>query len=339
MKPLSGAAIFLILHTSLCIPNLSAEAREAAAQQLSQAAWTSAHVQHVYGFPDAKPNKKGTLTLGADTLTFSSKSGTTSIPRSLLTAASAGNQRVEIWGVGGRILRMTIPDGGGLAAAAFMHHRVDMLTVEFKDAHGGAHSAVFVLPAKQAEIALSGFALPATRAAASFPSQQPPSQKSALSLVASETSCGTSVERNSVLISEPDWGRAEVPAAYRALVYEHIVDRFRKTKDVGRVYRDGEQGAGCPQYIVHISVMAFKQGSSVKRAALGPIGFFVGTTQMKFDATFTRATGSVIGTEQIKATIRGESESTNVADHLAKSLAKRYTAAVERSWKLTEAKS
>ncbi|WP_263373795.1 hypothetical protein [Granulicella aggregans] len=339
MKPLSGAAILFLLHASLCIPHLPAEDRETAAQTLPPASWTSTHVQHVYGFPDAKPNKKGALTLNADTLTFSAKSGTTSIPRSSLTAASAGNQRVEMWGVGGRILRMTIPDGGGLAAAAFMHHRVDLLTVEFKDAHGGAHSAVFLLPAKQAEIALSGFALPAARPAASFASQQPPAQKSALALVAAETACGTSVERNSVLISEPDWGRTEVPAAYRALVYEHIVDRFRKTKDVGRVYREGEQGAGCPQYIVHIAIAAFRQGSSVKRATLGPIGFFVGTTQMKFDAAFTRASGSVIGTEEIKATIRGESESTNVADHFAKALAKRYAAALERSWKLAPEKS
>jgi hypothetical protein len=51
--------------------------------------------------------------LSADALTFSGKSGTTSIRRDSVTAVSAGNERVELWGMGGRLLRMTIKDGGG----------------------------------------------------------------------------------------------------------------------------------------------------------------------------------------------------------------------------------
>jgi hypothetical protein len=71
--------------------------------------------------------------------------------------------------------------------------------------------------------------------------------------------------------------------------------------------------------------MTFKEGSSVKRSFMGPVGMFVGTTQMKFDVTFTDASGKVNTREQIAATMRGESESTNVADHVAKSVAKHYT--------------
>jgi hypothetical protein len=46
-------------------------------------------------------------------------------------------------------LRAVIPDGGGVAAAAVMHHRVDMLTVEYRDWRGAIHGAVFFLPAHQ----------------------------------------------------------------------------------------------------------------------------------------------------------------------------------------------
>jgi hypothetical protein len=289
------------------------------------AVWKSASAEHVYGFPDMKPHKKGTLTLSADALTFSGKSGNTSIQRSSVTAVSAGNQRVELWGMGGRILRMTIPDGGGLAAAAVMHHRVDMLTVEFNDSRGADHDAVFFLPANEADRALQSFAL----------TPIPPRK-------VSDAVCQNApIESNSVLVSTPSWDHAEVPAAYRALVYEHVIDRLRRTKEVGHVYRDGEgDGQGeCPQYIVHISIATFKQGSSVERAFLGPVGMFVGTTQMKFDVTFTDASGKLNSSEQITATMRGESESTDVADRVAKSLAKHYAAVLKNADKSSLAKN
>ena len=208
------------------------------------------------------------------------------------------------------LFRMTIPDGGGLAAAAVLHHRQDMLTVEFNDVRGGSHAAVFFLPAREADRALQSFAL--------IPA--PPR-------IASAAVCqASSIESNSVLVAAPNWDQAQVPAAYRALVYEHLVDRLRKTKEISHVYRDGEDIAerGCPQYTIHIAITAFKEGSSVKRAYLGPVGMFMGTTQMKFNVTFTDASGKQGSNQQISATMRGESENTNVADHIAKNVAKHY---------------
>ena len=329
MNHLPRLSLALILPLSLCISaQLSAATIHALQQDHAPAAaavWTSSKAEHTYGFPDLKPNKKGTLTLTADALTFSGKSGTSSIPRSSVTAVSAGNQRIELWGIGGRILRMTIPDGGGLAAAAVMHHRVDMLTVEFSDPQGGDHGAVFYLPANEAERAMQSFAL------APSPTRR-----------ASDAACqNPRVEPRSVLVSTPNWDHAEVPAAYRALVYEHVIDRLRHTKDIGHVYRDGEESShdGCPQHTIRISIATFKEGSSVKRAFLGPAGMFVGTTQMKFDVTFTDASAKQESNEQIKATIRGESESTNVADHLAKNLAKHYSTTLKNAVKSNSAKT
>ena len=319
MKTLSGASLALILHACFCAPNLLPAATIDTAPQAaaSTTLWQSTKAEHVYGFREIKRNKKGTLTLSTDALTFSGKASVASVPRSSVTAVSAGNQRVELWGIGGRVLRMTIPDGGGLAAATVLHHRVDMLTVEYNDSRGGSHSAVFFLPAKEADEALRKFVV------------TPPVPKETAAL----TCQNAPVEQRSVLVSAPDWDRAQVPAAYRALVYEHLVDRLHGTKDVGHVYRNGEgngQGA-CPQYTVHIAIAAFKEGSSVKRSSMGPVGFFVGTTQMKFDVTFTDASGRVNATEQIAATIRGESDSTNVADHLAKNVAKHYARLVKKT--------
>jgi hypothetical protein len=123
-----------------------------------------------------------------------------------------------------------------------------------------------------------------------------------------------------------------VPAAYRALVYEHIVDRMQHVEGAGHVYRVGERNspAACPKYTVTISVVSFKPGSQVKRATLGPIGFFAGTTQMDFMAKITDAPGSLDATDQFKTTMRGESQSQGVADGVAKKLAKYYASSVEQ---------
>jgi len=208
---------------------------------------------------------------------------------------------------------MAIPNGGGIAAAGVMHHRVDMLTVEFSDNKGGYHAAVFFLPANEADRALQSF-----------------SQMPVVHREVQRAACqGNAIQPGSVLVSAPAWDQVEVPAAYRALVYEHLINRLQHLEGVGHVYRDGESdsGNGCPQYAVHISIAGFKQGSQVKRAVMGPVGIFVGTTQITFDATFTDASGKLNTHQQVKATVRGESESTNIASSVAKSLAKRYSSA------------
>lgn len=318
MNRLSASLLFLLSHALICIPHSALAATpqpfiHAGGDLPQPAAWKSSSAQHAYGLPEAKPKEKGTLTVSPDGLTFTGKSGNSFIQRSSVIAVSAGNQRVELWGMKGRLLRMAIPDGGGIAAAGVMHHRVDMLTVEFSDSKGGYHGAVFFLPANEAERALQSFA------------QMPAARRETVN-----ASCqGTSVEPNSVLVSAPAWDQIQVPAAYRALVYEHLVDRLQHVKGAGHVYRDGEDNGqlSCPQYTVHIAIAGFKQGSQVKRAVMGPVGMFVGTTQMTFDATFTDASGKLNTHEQVKATMRGESESTDVANSVAKALAKHYASA------------
>ncbi|SNS22073.1 hypothetical protein SAMN05421770_10142 [Granulicella rosea] len=277
--------------------------------------WRSTAVQHAYGLPDTKPNAKGTLLIDHDGVVFTAKASSSAIPRGSIVAVSAGNQRVELWGTKGRVLRMLIPDGGGIAAAGFMHHRQDMLTVEFTDSRGGYHGAVFLLPANEAEQALKSFA------------GMPPVHRE----TAPAACLAGSVRPKSVLVAAPVWEEAEVPAAYRALVYERLVDRLRKEDAAGHIYRDGESmgkdGEGnvsCPQYVVHLSIAGFKPGSQVKRAVLGPVGMFVGTTQISFDARMTDATGRLDEREQIKSTVRGEGESTKVADGVAKNIAKHF---------------
>jgi hypothetical protein len=224
-------------------------------------------------------------------------------------ALSAGNERVELWGIKGRLLRMAVPDGGGVALATVMHHRRDMLTVEFLDSQGGYHGAVFFLPGNEAEEALRNIT---------------PSPLASQDLSSAPCSIA-GVKPNSILVKQPKVDQVDVPAAYRVLVYEHIVKRLREIPGAD-VHRDGVTGGGenCSQYTMRLSTTAFKPGSQVERASMGPVGIFVGVTQITLDLEITDAKGTTVLRDQIKATQRGESESMNVIDKIAQQVVKKW---------------
>jgi hypothetical protein len=327
------ALSFLPLFASLCIAQGIQDAP--LSQRLGNplhtpaihiTSWSAPNVQHVYGLPETKAKAKGTLTINDAGLTFVSNSGRNTIPWSSTVAVSNGSERVEMFGATGTIMRMMIPDGGGLAAASVMHHRVYNLTVEFHDPRGAYHAAVFALPGSDAPRVLD-----------SYKQAVPPAKDNLSTAGLPQTStapaCGAKADLSrSVLIAEPNWSGADVPAAYRALVYEHIVNRMQNVKEVGHVYRTelGSPPAACPQHTVTISVVSFKPGSQVKRATMGPIGFFAGTTQMAVRANITDASGRLNVTDQIKVTVRGESQSQNLADGVATKLAKYYASSIKQ---------
>ena len=327
MSRFTGICFLLCFHAGFFIPGqagmLEAQPNSALVGTSHFVEWKAPGVEHAYGLPETKGHEKGTLTINSGGLTFTGKSGSFSIPRSALLAVSTGSERVELWGMKGRILRMAIPNGGGLAAAGVMHHKVNMLSIEFRDPRGAYHAAVFYLPADEAQRVMTSFAdLPPA-----------PTEDSELTLATPSPTCNhDSLGPRNILVTMPVWNQTEVPAAYRALLYEHTVNRLQHLDGIGHVYREGEAVAqkSCPDYVIHTSVTAFQPGSQVKRAMMGPVGFFVGTTQMTFNVNITDATGRLNVTDDLKTTVRGESESKNVADSVAKTISKRYVSETKR---------
>lgn len=293
----------------------SSKGQEPSSFRADRTLWEAKDVEHAFGLPDTKPRKDGTLILTSQSLTFVTKTSNTSIPRGTITAVRAGNERIELWGMAGRIIRMAMPDGAGLLAATMTHHRVGMMTIEFVDNRGGMHSAVFYLPPAEADAALGVFGK------GTFASRRP-----------TEPTCGSnSVDPKSVLVKLPDMRKAEVPDAYQALLYEHAIDRLQKVVGVNKVYRYGEirPGSPCPQYTIKLAMEAFRRGNQVVRASTGPIGMLAGATQMTVSVSYLSSTGVPVKTEQLKASVRTESESANVADATARKLAKQFASLIK----------
>lgn len=282
----------------------------------STAFWTSSRAQHVYGLPHTHSGDRGVLRLDAKGLSFAGKSGNFFVERHSIIALSAGNEQVELWGSKGRLLRMLIPFSGGLAVAAITHHRVDELTVEFRDSGGGYHGAVFLLPPGEAEQALESSGQFADS------HQKPP-----------RFDCeGQQVQAGSVLVQFSRQPQADVPAAYRALVYEHLVDRLRDLHGVRLVYREGQDidHENCSRFKLQVVIAGFQPGSQILRASTGPIGMFLAPTELKMDATFSDNFTGQRTQEQFKSTVRDDSESRKVADKAASILARHFSLALRR---------
>lgn len=295
------------LCLTVCSFPLSTAAQVDSSVQSSD--WVSTHAVHVLGMPDVNAKENGTLTITPQYLKFIGKSGSSVIDRPSIVALSTGNERVELWGMKGRLMRMAVPYGGGAAFATFMHHQRDMLTVEFVDDQGRYHGSVFFLPGDEAKQALH-----------MIPSS--PARRNV-----SNASCSiASAKPNSILVRQPTFGQTDVPVAYRVLVYEQILNRLRQDAPNTEVHRDGAMDSqeSCSQYTMRLSATAFKPGSQVKRASMGPVGFFVGTTQITLDLEIADAKGTIVVRDQIKATQRGESESMNVIEKIAKQVVKKW---------------
>ncbi len=106
-------------------------------------------VKLVIGGEAVKNNSVGALSVTGNTLQFAARKKKVEVEASsILDISTSEDSRQDITGAA-HFATMAIPYGGGRVLSLFSH-RVDVLTLEFKDANGGRHGAIFVLPQGQA---------------------------------------------------------------------------------------------------------------------------------------------------------------------------------------------
>jgi hypothetical protein len=109
-------------------------------------------VTHLLGLQGLKDNTNGTLTIQADTLRFQPHDGTTAdIKISSMRGVALGVQDQEVGGMPLAIGRAAAPYGGGRLIALFAHKKYDIVTVEYRDADGSFHGAIFQLNKGEAQ--------------------------------------------------------------------------------------------------------------------------------------------------------------------------------------------
>ena len=297
-------AFYLVLAGA----NHPLHAQPAQNEPVQQAESADLKVTHIAGLPDTKPNVKGLLTLDREGLIFSNATIHASIPVNRIEAVSVGDERSEPGGKPGAIARKAIPYGGGAALGVIQNKAVDILTIEYLDAHEGYHGAVFVLPKKQA-------ADIQRRLTASM---KPPPKTNAASCAAERTP-------DSVVVAPIKLTGVELPAEYRVLLYEQLMTELRQNH-VSNVYLragDVSAGSGCTAMTLSVDVNAFKKGNAGLRGSTGPFGMFIGTTSIGYTVNLTDHSQRVLFEAHMKEKHRLDTESLGLAQDVAKSVSSR----------------
>jgi hypothetical protein len=285
--------------------NQPLRAQTAQNEPVRQAESADLAVTQIAGMPDTKPNVKGLLALDRAGLTFMNSRGVASIPLNRIKAVSLGDERYEPGGIIGAIVRQAIPYGGGEALELIQGKTVDILTVEYRDADDGYHGAVFVLPKKpvadiQRRLAASIRPLPKPIAA----------------------SCEAERTPNSVLVEPIKSTGVNLPAEYRVLLYERLIEGLRQAPSSYVYFRAGNAsaGSGCTAMILSVDVNAFKKGNAELR---GLTGMFIGTTSIGYTVKLTDQSQRVLFEAHMKDKHWLETQSLGLAHQVARNVSKR----------------
>jgi len=113
----------------------------------------SARVTHLLGFEGVANNAGGTLSIQGSALQFQ-KSGKPAMELKIASVQDVflAEQSRQVGGTPMTLGKAATPFGGGRVVSLFAHKKYDTLTLEYVDANGGIHGAIFQLNKGQGEI-------------------------------------------------------------------------------------------------------------------------------------------------------------------------------------------
>src|SRR6266478_4912838 len=129
----------------------------APAQKITQRGDTSApfstRATHLLGFANAKNNSTGTLSVQDDSLQFQ-QNGKPGVQVKIASVRYVflGAESKQVGGLPMALGKTAVPFGGGRVVSLFAHEKYDTLSLEYVDADGGIHGAIFQLTKGQGEL-------------------------------------------------------------------------------------------------------------------------------------------------------------------------------------------
>jgi hypothetical protein len=112
---------------------------------------TSVRARHLMGFEATRSNATGTLTIQLDSVQFQ-KTGTPAAEIKIASVQdiSLGSKSRQVGGLPMTLGKAAVPFGGGRVVSLFAHKKYDTLSLQYVDANGGIHGAIFQVDKDQA---------------------------------------------------------------------------------------------------------------------------------------------------------------------------------------------
>ena len=117
---------------------------------------TDAHgvrATHILGFAEARKKTNGTLSIQAETLQFQS-SGNPAVEVRIASVQDVvvGEMSKQVGGLPMTMGKAAAPYGGGRVLSLFAHRKYDSLAMQYADADGGIHGAIFQMHKGKGEL-------------------------------------------------------------------------------------------------------------------------------------------------------------------------------------------
>jgi hypothetical protein len=117
------------------------------------ASGSTLHVTHILGFESIPGNANGDLSIQNGVLRFQKNGGSgVQIGVKSIQEVSLGEEDKQVGGVPMALGRTAAPFGGGRVVALFSHKKYDTVTLEYVDAAGAFHGAIFQLNKGQGQM-------------------------------------------------------------------------------------------------------------------------------------------------------------------------------------------
>lgn len=315
---------FCLYAVAVLVPIMAAaqEPVDAHAQLgvLTQPAGSSVDGRYLIGFDNVKRNSTGKLTIADGALQFQASQTNSRICIASIEDIAVGRETTQAGGKAGTVAKtaaIAAPYDSGAGLSILLRTNVDILTVSSRDSNGSLHDLILALPKGQAEIQRAQ--LVALGARVTEPSREDLMENGPAAPEV-PTASRQKFAASAVQIEPPDDADVQIPAEFRAAVYEFLVNRVRESGAFHQVFRSGDRAAAGVLDLVtlRITVDKFKQGSQMTRE----ITTVLGATKLDVSASLIDRSGHVVLNGHVHGKVRFFGENLGVTDDLAKRIAK-----------------
>ena len=311
-----GAARIIKLNTAI----FAALALSATVCGFAQQAETTVGARHVIGLENVRHNSPGKLTIQSAAMQFQVGLMDAKVPIASIDDLSIGSETTQAGGKAGTVAKtaaIAAPYDSGAALSLLMRTKVDILTVSNRDSGGGLHFAILAVPKGQGEQQRAQ--LIAAGAHASQPAGRELAERKPAAPGAPKVD-GQKLFASAIQIEPVEAGDVQIPAEFRAAIYEFLVERVRQSGTFKQVFRSGDRAAAGVRDLVtlHTTVEAFKEGSQMKRE----VTVVLGSTRVDVSASVTARDGRALLDNRIQGKVRFFGENLGVTNDIAKRIAK-----------------
>lgn len=282
---------------------------------------TATHVLGLEGVPD---NAKGMLSVQNNGVQFhKGNSLAAQISIDAIQDLSVGESDKQVGGVPMQLGKMAAPYGGGRVISLFAHMKYDTLTLDYLDANGGSHGAIFQLEKGRGQVLRNEllakgahFTLVADQAAPQSTSEVKSERPSTPVLAAANSPAPAEW---SAQVDKVDPGEVNIEPAFRTAIYENLLREVAKTNRFKQVFRDGDRHASdvTSLLILKTKIEKYTAGSETRRA----VTTVSGATKLTVRSQLCTRDGHVVMERVIAGNVRFMGGNLRATHNLARNVA------------------